>query len=363
MKDVNLFGCTTAEKLIILQEAYEEILKLPFVSMSGKGEWKDNVQYEKGDIISYYGSSYICNIPNIGRFPNPNPPSTDPRYWQLLASKGEQGNNGKDGVNGKDGQRGLTGTGISHIIQGTPYISGENTITPLSFEYSDGTSQELSAYAQNGKDGASGAAKYVNITNVPSTAVQGYLTVSDMSILDESPRDNYIMFYGEKFIPMDISNGEGYRVYTHHGETENKQGVSKFIYLNTVLTEGQGYFWVMNVNIDEIYEVNSIPGAPGYNIMESLPTNANIFSIEVTNTVSSTGSFNLNVYMADIGVFRFLRIFGIYNNYCSIEGYKEDIDGTFKYYYSQYIPFGGIKILKTTADPNSAVMSIIYKRT
>lgn len=92
------------------------------------------------------------------------------------------------------------------------------------------------------------AVPYITITNVPSTAIQGYLTVDMMNTLNSDPQNAYIMFYGEKFIPMDVTNGGGYRVYTHHGETKDKEEVSKFIYLNTTLTEGQGYFWVMNVN-------------------------------------------------------------------------------------------------------------------
>lgn len=55
-----------------------------------------------------------------------------------------------NGEKGETGAQGFTGTGISHITEGSPYISGNKTITPLSFEYSDGSTQALSAYAENG---------------------------------------------------------------------------------------------------------------------------------------------------------------------------------------------------------------------
>lgn len=87
---------------------------------------------------------------------------------------------------------------------------------------------------------------YVNITNVPQTAIQGTLTEDQMSILNADPNNAYIMFYGEKFYPQDISDGNGYRVYTHHGETASKVETSKFIYLT--LSTGS---WVMNVNMKE----------------------------------------------------------------------------------------------------------------
>lgn len=89
------------------------------------------------------------------------------------------------------------------------------------------------------------AIPYINLTNIPSTATQGVLTAEQLATLNDNPQETYIMFYGEKFIPMDIQDAMGYRVYTHHGESDGtKTETSKFIYL-TLSTGG----WVMNVNI------------------------------------------------------------------------------------------------------------------
>lgn len=69
--------------------------------------------------------------------------------------------NGAKGDTGATGPKGLTGTGISHITMGTPYISDNQTITPLTVEYTDGASQELSAYAQNGSGGDNNLYRHV----------------------------------------------------------------------------------------------------------------------------------------------------------------------------------------------------------
>lgn len=61
--------------------------------------------------------------------------------------------NGAKGDTGATGPKGLMGIGISQITMGTPYISANQTITPLTFVYTDGASQELSVYAQNGRAG------------------------------------------------------------------------------------------------------------------------------------------------------------------------------------------------------------------
>ena len=76
-----------------------------------------------------------------------------------------------------------------------------------------------------------GGPKFIDITEFPSSATSGTLTEEQMALLNEAPWENYIRFYGEKFIPMDIQDDKGYRVYTHHGETSAKVETSKFLYL------------------------------------------------------------------------------------------------------------------------------------
>lgn len=65
---------------------------LGIVAMSNKGEYNSQTNYEKLNVVSYNGSSYCAKQNCTGILP------TDPNYWQLLASKGEQGNVGPQGV-------------------------------------------------------------------------------------------------------------------------------------------------------------------------------------------------------------------------------------------------------------------------
>lgn len=98
--------------------------------------------------------------------------------------------NGAKGNTGATGPQGLTGTGLSHITMGTPYISGDKTVTPLNFEYTDGTSQELAAYAQNGAGKVlcehslilrvRGATPFTVTVNVITSTITNYNTLSEL---------------------------------------------------------------------------------------------------------------------------------------------------------------------------------------
>lgn len=88
-----------------------------------------------------------------------------------------------------------------------------------------------------------GSTEYIDITNVPSTSTQGTISSAQRAVLDKNPWDNYIRFYGEKFYPQDINDAQGYRIYTHHGETQTKVETTKMIYL-TLATNA----WSMAIN-------------------------------------------------------------------------------------------------------------------
>lgn len=156
------------------------------------------------------------------------PAATD----KLLA--GPQGPKGEDGTDGR---------GVSSFVAISHSQEGNETVTNVQVNYTEGAPEILEIHAQNGADGQSGAAKYVDITDVPSTSTQGTLTAQQRAILDESPWDNYIRFYGEKFYPQDIADDRGYRIYTHHGETAAKVETTKMIYL-TLATNA----WSMAIN-------------------------------------------------------------------------------------------------------------------
>lgn len=62
--------------------------------------------YEKGNKVSYQGSSYLCKKSIVGVSP------TDAEYWLLIAAKGDKGDKGdqgEQGVQGPKGDKGETG--------------------------------------------------------------------------------------------------------------------------------------------------------------------------------------------------------------------------------------------------------------
>ena len=55
------------------------------VAMVSKGEYSSATSYEKLDIVTYEGSSYVCKKDSIGNLP------TNAEYWQLLVEKPVKG--------------------------------------------------------------------------------------------------------------------------------------------------------------------------------------------------------------------------------------------------------------------------------
>lgn len=71
-----------------------------------QGTWVDHIRYEIGDAVIHNGSSYICTSDHE----DVEPPNVS--YWNVLASKGDQGANGLQGANGVPG---LPGTPASNL--------------------------------------------------------------------------------------------------------------------------------------------------------------------------------------------------------------------------------------------------------
>lgn len=125
MKKVNLFGCTTAEKLILLEEAYEEVLQSLLANATPKGEYSPDVAYTYGDMVNYQNGSYIYYNENNSE--NIEPTNTD--YWFMLAGggpKGDTGVRGDQGPVGPQGPQGPVGPQGPTGPQG-PAGSGNNT--------------------------------------------------------------------------------------------------------------------------------------------------------------------------------------------------------------------------------------------
>lgn len=65
--------------------------------------------------------------------------------------QGEQGIQGETGPKGEKGDKGDTGVGISTVTTGTPIVEDDKTITPITFNKTDGTNQTVNVEAQNGE--------------------------------------------------------------------------------------------------------------------------------------------------------------------------------------------------------------------
>ena len=72
-----------------------------------KGTWKDSFDYKAYDAVQYEGSSYICTTEHTSNINND--PINDFNTWNLLALKGEIGQQGPQGETGLRGYKGDQG--------------------------------------------------------------------------------------------------------------------------------------------------------------------------------------------------------------------------------------------------------------
>lgn len=105
MKKVNLFGFTTAEKLILLEEAYDEVLQSLLANAKPRGEYQSDIAYTYGDMVNYNNGSYIYYNENNSE--NIDPTNSD--YWFMLAGGGPKGDSGPRGDQGPTGPQGPQG--------------------------------------------------------------------------------------------------------------------------------------------------------------------------------------------------------------------------------------------------------------
>lgn len=181
MEFVNLYGCTTAEKLIKLTEAVNDLHSVVnelglFVYDGAYNNDDPNFQYNAEllhtptvttevlnrpvyfsenttiAVITTYGNN-LFTVRNAHNITGAQGVQGERGEKGEKGERGEQGIQGEKGETGAQGAKGLTGTGVANITNGSPYVSGEYTVTPVDYEMSDGTEIPLSVYAKNGADG------------------------------------------------------------------------------------------------------------------------------------------------------------------------------------------------------------------
>ena len=93
------------------------------VAYLSKGAYSSSTQYEKNDVVTYEGSSYVSLQATQGNTP------TNTTYWQLIAEKGAKGDTGATG------QTGATGNGISSVAK----TSTSSNVDTYTITYTNGT--------------------------------------------------------------------------------------------------------------------------------------------------------------------------------------------------------------------------------
>jgi hypothetical protein len=73
------------------------------LGFTAQGEWNYATVYNTNDVVSYNGSSYVALANNDGEQPDVT------GFWNLIASKGDQGNQGTQGYQGNQGFQGNQG--------------------------------------------------------------------------------------------------------------------------------------------------------------------------------------------------------------------------------------------------------------
>lgn len=109
------------------------------VAYLSKGAYNSATQYEKNDVVTYQGSSYVSLQSTQGNAP------TNTTYWQLIASKGDTGAQGEQGIQGPQGIQGETGPQGEQGIQGIQGVQGE-TGNGISTIAKTGTSGNVDTY-------------------------------------------------------------------------------------------------------------------------------------------------------------------------------------------------------------------------
>ncbi len=123
------------------------------VAITPKGEFSEITTYQKLDVVTYLGSSYMALQESTGNLP------TNTEYWQKIAEKGVNGEPGKDGLNGTNGIDGKDGISVSSIIQTTTSSEsgGTNIITATLSDGSTSTFNIMNgAKGDTGKQGLQG---------------------------------------------------------------------------------------------------------------------------------------------------------------------------------------------------------------
>ena len=101
--------------------------------------------------------------------------------------QGIQGIQGEQGIQGIQGEKGDTGTSITNATAGTPTSSGDITTTPITFTFSDSTTQTVNVSAQKGDKGDTGETGATNSLSIGTVTTGAAGSQASATITGDAP--------------------------------------------------------------------------------------------------------------------------------------------------------------------------------
>lgn len=213
---------TIQEQIFEIYAALKELEKMQIVPRF-MDAWNEitnyNAQYM---VVSYNGSSYIRaeNGDCINLAPDINVDQ-----WQILAERGQEGNS------------------VTGVTAGQSTINGENTVTPLTFTYSEREPQTVNISAKNGTSGVvvngvecdfDSESRLATVTGIVST-IPGEKILAATVYIPDDENDSY---YSIKMSPtLFYKNGQWntnqwFGLNADAAQTGNGMGVRIYDYYN-----------------------------------------------------------------------------------------------------------------------------------
>lgn len=178
-----------------------------------KGDYNNLIAYDKLDVVLYNGNSYVSKIDlNTG-----HTPANNPAYWQLVAIKGEQGNQGMTGSFGTP-TASATSVGYDDDPSVVVTATGPDTAKIFNFDFEIPAGKlgfdSVSATAQGG---AAGTQPQVIATldttdpddrelqfafTIPAASGEGVKKVDD-ELPDTSGK---VSLYAVRYVPQNLSS-------------------------------------------------------------------------------------------------------------------------------------------------------------
>lgn len=232
------------------------------VSVTPKGTWSSATAYERLDVVTYNGGSYLSvqDVP-IGTA------ITNTDYWQLVAEKGETGATGAQGAQGETGA-----TGATPDISATATVDS-NIGTPSVSVVKTGTTENPSfAFNFSNLKGAKGD---------PGTGGDNWRTIVD-TILTEDTQD--------LAINKDSNNQsftlKQFRIYVYAPQQTGSAQTNGYLYLKIVGQDSPTYIGFGTLNfistsadnywLIEVMPPNTFPACAKFAVNRPSTSTANI---------------------------------------------------------------------------------------